>query len=109
MDRPVLLRFHRPVREIDRLAEHVHHAAERAGADRHLNRMAEIGRLHASLHAVGRLHGDGAHAVLAEVLLHFGDDVERRRAAGAVGDDPERVVDFRQVAGFELDVDRPVR
>ena len=88
MDRPALLRLDRPIRKIDRLAEHVHHAAERSGADRHLDRVAEVGRLHAALHAVGRLHRDGAHAVLAEVLLHFGDDVERRRSACAVGHDP---------------------
>ena len=105
MDRPALLRLDRPVRKVDRLAEHVQHAAERLRADRHRNRLAEVGRRHAALHAVGRLHRDRAHAVLAEVLLHLGDDVEHRRAALAVGHDAQRVVDFRQVAGLELDVD----
>ena len=81
MNRPALLRLHRPIREVHRLAEHVQHAAERLGTDRHRNRLAEIDRLHAALHAVGRLHRDRAHAVLAEVLLDFGDDVDRVAAA----------------------------
>ena len=38
-----------------------------------------IGR-HAALHAVGRLHRDRAHAVLAEVLLDLRDDVDAPRA-----------------------------
>ena len=55
------------------------HAAERRRADRHRDRRAGVDRLHAALHAVGRLHRDRAHAVLAEVLLDFGDDVDRAR------------------------------
>ena len=39
--------------------------------------------LHAAAHAVGRLHRDRAHAVLAEVLLDLADDVDRF-AAGPV-------------------------
>ena len=46
--------------------------------------LAEVDRLHAALHAVGRLHRDRAHAVLAEVLLDFGDDVDPVAAVGAV-------------------------
>ena len=83
VNRPALLRLHRPVGEVHRLAEHVQHAAERLGTDRHRNRLAEVGRLHAALHAVGRLHRDRAHAVLAEVLLDFGDDVDRAVPPGA--------------------------
>ena len=105
VNRPALLRLHRTVRKVDRLAEHVQHAAERLGADRHRDRLAEIDRLHAALHAVGRLHRDRAHAVLAEVLLDFGDDVERLAARLRRRDDAQRVVDCRQVSGLELDVD----
>ena len=89
VDRPALLRLHRAIREVDRLAEHVQHAAERLRADRHRDRLAEIDRAHAALHAVGRLHRDRAHAVLAEMLLDFGDHVDlagaavRRRTARA--------------------------
>ena len=40
------------------------------------NRRAGVDGLHPALHAVGRLHRDRAHAVLAEVLLHLRDDVD---------------------------------
>ena len=61
--------------------------------------------LHAALQAVGRLHRDGADAVLAEVLLDLADDVDRRGAADAGAVDAERVVDRRQVSALELHVD----
>ena len=77
VDRPALLRVDRPIREVDRLAEHVHDAPERGRADRHRDRRAGVDDLHAAAHAVGRLHRDGAHAVLAEVLLDLRDDVDR--------------------------------
>ena len=105
VNRPALLRLDRPIGKVDRLAEHVQHAAERLGADRHRDRLAEVDRFHAALHAVGRLHRDRAHAVLAEVLLDFGDDVERLAPSLRVALDAQRVVDRRQVAGLELDVD----
>ena len=60
---------------------------------------------HAALHAVGRLHRDRAHAVLAEVLLDFGDDVDRLAAVAPSDDDAHGVVDRRQVPACELDVD----
>jgi len=74
----------------------------------YFDRMAEVGHLHAALHAVGRLHRDRAHAVFAEVLLDFADDVDRAGLLRVVRHDPQRVVDLRQVARLELDVhDRP--
>ena len=39
------------------------------------------------------------------MLLDFGDDVEDRGPVPAVRDDVQRVVNFRQVPGVELDVD----
>ena len=81
VNRPALLRHHGSIGKVDRLAEHVQHASERLGADRHRDRAAEILGHHAALQAVGRLHRDRAHAVLSEVLLDLDDDVElvRRR------------------------------
>ena len=90
---------------VDRLAEHVEDAAERRRADRHRDRRAGVDDLHAAHDAVGRRHGDGAHLVAADVLLHLG----RRRliAAPSSARYPmlERVVDLRQVLGLELDVE----
>ena len=47
VNRPALLRLDRPIREVDRLAEHVQHAPERRRADRHRNRRPGVGRPHA--------------------------------------------------------------
>jgi hypothetical protein len=57
-------------------------------------------------HAVGRLHGDGAHAVLAEVLVDLGGDVDVRAPLRLGGAHADRVEDLRQLAGLELDVHR---
>ena len=100
----MLLRFDRPVRIIDRFAKDVEDAAQGSRAHRHLNRVSLVGRLHAALHAVGGLHGDGADAVLAEMLLDFDDDIEVGGAALALRHDAQRVVDVGQVTGLELDV-----
>ncbi len=96
--------MHRPIRKVDRLAEHVQHAPERLGADRHRDRPAQVLGLHAALQAVGRLHRDRAHAVLAEVLLDLDDDVDVLIGAGWPRD-AHGVVDRGQVAAGELDVD----
>ena len=108
VNRPALLRLHRAIREIHRLAEHVQHAAERLRSDRHGNRLAEVDDLHAALHAVGRLHRDRADAVLAQVLLDLDDDVERLASVFRRRLDVQGVVNRGQVPGLELDVhDRP--
>jgi hypothetical protein len=56
---------------VDRAAEHVHDAAQRAGADRNGDRVARGIDCHAAAQAVGGTHGDGAHHAVAELLLHF--------------------------------------
>ena len=55
--------------EVDRLAEQVEDPAQRALADGHGDRAAGVGDLHAARQAVGGVHRDAAHAVVAEVLL----------------------------------------
>ena len=65
---------------------------------------AGVDDFHAAHDGVGRRHGDGAHLVAADVLLHFDDDADVgavRRLAG----DLERVVELRQMLGLELDVE----
>ncbi len=59
---------------------------------------------HAARHAVGRLHRHRSHAVLAEVLLDFGHDIDLLDADTTLGDDSNGVVDLREAFG-ELDVD----
>ena len=58
------------------LADDVQDAAERLRPDGDRDRRAEVDRLHAAHEAVGRLHRDAPHAVLAEVLRDLGDDVD---------------------------------
>ena len=66
---------------VDGLAEQVEDAAERLLADRHGDRAAGVGDLLTAGQAVGRVHRDGAHAVVAEQLLDLADERLRRRAA----------------------------
>src|SRR5262245_23894099 len=100
----MLFGVHRAIGKVDRLAEHIEHASERFLTDGHRDRLAEIDHAHAALHAVSGLHGDRADAVLAKVLLDFGDDVDLARLFAARLD-LERVVNLWQVSGLELDVE----
>ena len=75
---------------VHRLADHVHDAAQRLVAHRHRDRRAGIGHRGAADQTFGRVHGDGAHGVLAEVL----GDFEHQPAAVVV--DLERVEDGRE-------------
>jgi peptide chain release factor 1 len=52
---------------IDRLADHVHDAAEGRLADRYPDAVARVAHLLAARQAVGRVHGDRAHGLLAQV------------------------------------------
>ena len=83
---------------VDRLADHVHDAPERAVADRHRDRLAGVGDLLAAHQALAGIHGDGAHGRFAEML----GDLEHQPVALVLG--LERVEDRRQMA-FELHVD----
>ena len=57
-----------------------------AFADGHGDAVAGVAHLQAAHQAVGRVHGDGAHGVLAEVLRHLEDEVPRLVVDGRVGD-----------------------
>jgi hypothetical protein len=94
VDRPALLDLDR-LALVDHLAEHVEHAAERDVADRHGDRAAGVDDLHAAGQAVGRVHRDRAHAVVAEVLLDLADE----RAGVVEALDRDRVVDLGQRLG----------
>ncbi len=83
---------------VHRLADHVDDAAEHRLADRHDDRLAGVADLLAAHETLGRVHGDGAHGVLAQVLGNF----EHQAAVAVLGF--ERVQDRRQMV-FELHVD----
>jgi hypothetical protein len=96
MDRPALLRL-RILALVDRVAEHVEDAAERRRPDGHGDGRARILDVHAAGETVRGVHGDRAHAIVAEVLLHLGDEVEGA-AAVLFGDrNAQRVEDLRQL------------
>ena len=82
------------------------HAAQRLLAHRHADGAAEVDGLHAADHAVGGFHGHGAHAALAQVLLHLEDDADGRGHGEAVAGDAQRLVDGRHRRFFKLHVYR---
>ena len=88
---------------VDRRADDVHDAAERAGADRGQDGGAGVGHGLAAREAFRGVHGDGADHVLAEVLGDFQHQGEG--LAGLLVDvlGLQGVQDRRQLAG-ELDV-----
>jgi peptide chain release factor 1 len=98
MDFPTLLLADR-TGFVDRIAEHVHDAAERLRADRHLDAGAGVVRHEIATQAVGRAERDRAHDTIAELLLHL----ERDRRRGAF--DVQCVVHLRHLVAREFDVD----
>ena len=97
MDRPPLCGLDRS-RLINRLADHVHDAAQGLLANRHRDWLTGIDHLLAAHQPISYVHGDGAHSVLAEML----GDFEHEAVAVIVG--LERVEDFWEMLG-ELHVD----
>src|ERR1700682_2905567 len=89
---------------VDRIADHVHDAAQSAFAYGYGNWPAGIDRLHSSHHAVGGQHGDGADPAFAQVLLDLGDHIDRFRYVKTVGRYPQRLINRRQVTLSKLDV-----
>ena len=85
-------------RLVDRLADDVDDAPERAEADRHRDRLSRVAHLLAPREALGGVHGDAAHGRFAELLGHLEDET----VALVLG--LERVQDLGQMA-VELHVD----
>ena len=96
VDRPALGALGRRRLVVDRVAEHVPDAAERRLADRDGDRLAGVDDVDAAREAVGRVHRDGADAVVAEVLLHLRDRGRAPRRPRARDLDLQRGVDLRQ-------------
>ena len=78
-------------------AEDVEDPAERRLADGDGDRRAGVLDLHATREAVRGVHRHGADAVIAEMLLHLHDQVDRG-APALLGDlDAQRVEDLREL------------
>ncbi len=78
---------------VDRLPKHVKHAAQRCGADRHLDGRAGIGHAHAALQAAGGAHRDRTHGGGIDMLTYL----KHFRPVLADGDH-QGIIDARQVA-----------
>jgi peptide chain release factor 1 len=104
VDRVALLGFD-GAEVVNGLADDVEDATQGRLADGHRDRAAGVNRRHAADDAFGRLHRDGADAAFAEVLLDFGDDVNRRGHVEALARDAKCGVDRRQVSLLELNVE----
>ncbi len=95
--------------EVDRLAEQVEDPTERDLAHGHGDRATRVDHLGAARQAVGRVHRDGAHAVVTEMLLDLAhehafacagaDALGLLLRCGGGASDGDRVVDLRQALG----------
>ena len=79
VDRPATVSSASSLAEVDRLAEQVEDPPERHRADRDRDRAAGVDHLGAAGKTVGRVHRDGAHAVVAELLLDLAARARRWR------------------------------
>jgi len=101
VDRPALGAGRHRVALVDRLAENVEQAAERLFAHRDADRSAGVDHVDATRDSVRRVHCDRAHAVVAQVLLHLRDQVDRGPLGTLRKLDSQRRVDLRQLLGEE--------
>ena len=89
---------------IDRFADHIHHATQRAPAHGYGNGAALVDGFHAAHHTLGRFHGNAAGAAFAKVLLHLKDDIDRAGNVEAVAHNAKRLVNRRHVGRVKLHV-----
>ena len=82
----------------------IHHPAQGGPAHRNFNPLSQVVGLHPANHTLDRLHGDGAHAAFAEVLLDFRGHIERLGYRVAFAGDANSVINGGEVARFELNV-----
>src|SRR5439155_7593585 len=90
---------------VNRFAKYIHHPAERCTADGYPDRIARVHSFHAANHAFGGLHGHGANAAFAKVLLNFHGDVERLGKIVTFAGDANCVEDCGQLALVKLNVE----
>ena len=100
VDRPAVGRLRHVAEVVERFAEHVEETTEGALTDGHGDPLAMVAGRVAALHAVCAVHREAARAVVAEVLLHLGDDAD-----AATHRDRDRVEERGQPIGRELHID----
>ena len=95
MDRPALGALRGVRLLVDRLADDVPEPAQRLLPDGNRDRSAGVLHLDPAGEPVGGVHRHRSHPVVSEMLLHLGD--QRQRRAVLLGDlDLERSEDFRK-------------
>src|SRR5580698_363043 len=104
MDGIELLGVDRP-HLIDWLADHIHHAAQRFVADRHLHRVAEAEGVHPADQAFGGLQGNGAHTAFADVLFYLANDIDGSGNVEALARNADSRINQGNLALWKLAVD----
>ena len=99
MDRPAKLVFGNRLAGVQRIADHIEDAAEGVRPDRYGNRAAGVFGGRAAAEAFCRVEREAADPVVAEVLLHLGDQ------GFAVHVDVDGVEQRGQIARRKLNVD----
>ena len=89
---------------VNRLADDVNDTTKGLAADRGADLFAGIDNNLTTLEAVGGVHGDGTNRVLTQMLGNFEHQVVFTVINGRIAN-PKCVIDLRQLAGFEFDVD----
>ncbi len=89
---------------VDRFADHVHDAAERGGADRNADGPAGVNHFLAAHQAFGRVHGDGAHGIFAQMLGDLEHQADFLAGLGVLVVGLQRIEDGGQFA-LEFHVD----
>ena len=98
VNRPALPALH-GLALVDLLADDVPDPAQRRGTYGHADRGARVDDVGAARQAVGRIHGHRAHPVIAEMLLHFGDEVAGGATVRVGHRDAQRTRDLGQAVG----------
>src|SRR6267142_1820515 len=89
---------------VDRITYHIHDPAQGSFTNWNGDWSAGIDGFHSAHHAVGGQHRDGAHAAFTQVLLYFGDHIDRVGHVKAFGSYAQRLVNRRQIVFSKLDV-----
>jgi hypothetical protein len=105
VDRPPLGVLRDRVALVDRLPDHVPEPTERRLSDGDGDGRAGVEHVDAAGKAVGRIHGDRADAVVAQVLLHFCDERAGRRLDLEGGQDLGKAIREDGVDHDALDLD----